>query len=74
MSTERGVRFLAGSMVLISLALAHWVSAYWLLLAVFVGLNLLQSSLTQWCPAEKILRALGFGNHVCSMKPEPAKH
>lgn len=67
MSTERGVRFLAGSMILISLALAHWVSPNWLFLTLFVGLNLFQSSLTAWCPAEKILRAIGFGQASCSL-------
>lgn len=62
MSVERGVRLLAGTMVLISVALVHWVSQYWLLLTVFVGLNLFQSSLTKWCPAEFILKALGLKN------------
>lgn len=62
MSVERGVRLLAGTMVLISVALVHWVSQYWLLLTVFVGLNLFQSSLTKWCPAEFILRAFGLKN------------
>ncbi len=60
MTVERGVRLLAGSMVLISLVLAEWVSHYWLLLALFVGLNLFQSALTTWCPAEYILRAIGL--------------
>lgn len=73
MSTENGVRLLAGSMVLISVVLAHWVSTYWLFLTVFVGLNLLQSSLTGWCPAEKILRFVGIGNGACGVRPEPAK-
>jgi hypothetical protein len=60
MTVERGVRLLAGSMVLISLALAHWISPYWLLLTAFVGLNLFQSALTSWCPAEFVLKALGL--------------
>ncbi len=60
MTVERGVRLLAGSMILISLVLAEWVSHYWLLLALFVGLNLFQSALTTWCPAEYILRAIGL--------------
>lgn len=62
MTVERGVRFMAGSMILISLALVQWVSHYWLLLTLFVGLNLLQSSLTRWCPAEFILKAIGLKN------------
>ncbi len=69
MTTERGVRLMAGSMILISVALTHWVSHYWLLLTVFVGLNLLQSSLTGWCPAETILRGVGVGTTACSVPP-----
>ena len=59
MTTERGVRLLAGSMVGISLVLGTVVSQWWLLLAAFVSLNLIQSSFTGVCPAEKILRRLG---------------
>ena len=59
MTTERGVRLLAGSMVGISLVLGTVVSQWWLLLAAFVSLNLIQSSFTGICPAEKILRRLG---------------
>ena len=60
MTVERGLRLLAGVMVLLSLALAYYVSHYWLWLTVFVGLNLLQSALTNWCPAMTILRAMGL--------------
>lgn len=60
MSTERAVRILAGSMVLASLALATWVSRYWLFLTLFVGLNLLQSGITRWCLAESIFRSIGL--------------
>ena len=67
MSTERAVRLLAGSMVLISLALAHWISRYWLLLTLFVGLNLFQSALTRWCLAENIFRALGMKDSTCAV-------
>jgi hypothetical protein len=49
-------------MVLISLTLAHWVNPWWLLLASFVGVNLIQSAFTGFCPAESILRKLGVGN------------
>mgnify|MGYP001256708555 CR=1 FL=1 len=61
MKMENAIRILAGSMVLLSLALAHFVSQYWLLLAAFVGVNLIQSALTGFCPAEKILAKLGVG-------------
>jgi len=60
MNVERGLRLMAGAIVLISLALAHYVSIYWLWLTVFVGLNLLQSAFTNWCPGMMILRALGL--------------
>jgi len=59
MTTDRGVRLVAGSMVGISLSLGYLVSPAWHLLAAFVALNLIQSSLTGFCPAEKLLRTLG---------------
>jgi Inner membrane protein YgaP-like, transmembrane domain len=61
MTVERGLRGMAGIVVLVSLALAYWVSPYWLWLTVFVGLNLLQSAFTNWCPGMLILRKCGFG-------------
>jgi hypothetical protein len=60
MTVERAVRLLAGVMVLVSLALAHWVSGYWIWLAVFVGVNLFQSAFTNWCPAMAIFRWVGL--------------
>ncbi|HTV83563.1 MAG TPA: DUF2892 domain-containing protein [Acidobacteriaceae bacterium] len=60
MTVERAVRLLAGALVLVSLALAHWVSGYWLWLTVFVGLNLFQSAFTGWCPAMAIFRWMGL--------------
>ena len=60
MTVERALRMMAGVVVLISLALAYWVSQYWLLLTTFVGLNLLQSAFTDWCPAMAIFRAMGL--------------
>ncbi|HUB53149.1 MAG TPA: DUF2892 domain-containing protein [Terracidiphilus sp.] len=60
MTVERGVRLMGGVMVLLSLALAHFLSLYWLWLTVFVGLNLLQSAFTNWCPAMSMLRAMGL--------------
>lgn len=64
MTVERGLRLLAGVMMLSSLALAYLFSHYWLWLTVFVGLNLLQSAFTNWCPAMIILRAMGLKNAV----------
>ena len=59
MNIDKAVLAFAGLMVLVSIALAHYVSPYWLWLTVFVGLNLLQASVTGFCPAAKIFKALG---------------
>jgi hypothetical protein len=59
MNTERWVRIIAGSFILISLALAYWINPWWLCLTAFVGLNLFQSGITRWCLMEDILRKLG---------------
>lgn len=68
MTVERAVRMMAGIVILLSLALAHWVSYYWLWLTAFVGLNLLQSAFTDWCPAMTIFRAMGLKDAVCPTK------
>jgi hypothetical protein len=60
MTVEQGVRFMAGTFVLVGLALYYWVSPHGLWLVLFVGLNLVQSAFTGLCPAESILRKLGF--------------
>jgi hypothetical protein len=65
MTVERGVRLIAGVIILISLALAYYFTPYWLWLTAFVGLNLLQSAFTNWCPAMSILRALGVKDGGC---------
>jgi hypothetical protein len=59
MNMERWIRLIAGSFVLISLGLAHWVNPNWLWFTAFVGANLFQSSLTRWCLMETILLRLG---------------
>lgn len=56
LSIERQIRVLAGSLILTSLTLAVSVSEYWLLLSAFVGVNLIQSSFTGFCPAEMLLK------------------
>ncbi len=60
MTIDRVVLAFAGSMILISLLLSQIHSAYWLWLTAFVGLNLLQSSITGFCPLVKILKPLGI--------------
>ncbi len=62
MNREHLIRRFAGAFVLVSLALAHWVSPYWLLFTAFVGLNLLQSSFTRVCPLEWVLERAGVGD------------
>ena len=59
MTVNRTLRLVAGSFILISLALAQFVSPNWLYFTAFVGLNLLQSAFTNWCPLMTILRKLG---------------
>ncbi|MBS0382148.1 MAG: DUF2892 domain-containing protein [Proteobacteria bacterium] len=59
MNIDRLVMRFAGSMVIASVALAYFFSAWWLLLALFVGANLLQASFTGFCPLARILRKLG---------------
>ena len=59
MNIDRAVMAFAGFMILLSLALAHFVSPLWLWFTAFVGLNLLQSSFTGFCPAAMVLRKLG---------------
>ena len=61
MTIERTLRLIAGLFVMVSLALGHWVNQYWYLFTSFVGLNLFQSGLTNWCPMMTFLRKLGVG-------------
>jgi Protein of unknown function (DUF2892) len=56
---ERYLRLIAGFFVLFSVALGYYVSPYWFLFTAFVGLNLLQSAFTNWCPMMTILRKVG---------------
>ncbi|WP_363315864.1 DUF2892 domain-containing protein [Flavobacterium sp.] len=56
---NRIIRAVAGSFILLSLLLAHYVSPNWYWFTAFVGANLLQSSITKWCLMEDILTKLG---------------
>jgi hypothetical protein len=58
MKTESIVRMMVGTMVLISLALSHWHNPNWIWLTAFIGFNLVQSSITGFCPSEIIIRKL----------------
>lgn len=59
MSLDRAVMMFAGLMVLVSVALTHWVHPAWLWMTVFVGLNLMQASITGFCPAAMLFRRIG---------------
>jgi len=59
MTVGRLVHVIAGSFILASLALAHWVNPNWLWFTAFVGANLFQSGFTNWCLMSIILRKLG---------------
>ncbi len=64
MTINRAIRVIAGLFILLSIALGApasplFVSTYWLWFTVFVGANLFQSGLTQWCLMEKILKKAG---------------
>lgn len=58
MSIENQIRAIAGTMILASIGLTIYQSQYWLFLTGFVGLNLLQSSFTQFCPLEMMLKKI----------------
>jgi Protein of unknown function (DUF2892) len=60
MSVERGLRLMAGFFILLSVALGMTVSHYWYWFTAFVGLNLFQSGLTNWCPAMLFLKKCGL--------------
>ena len=59
MSLDRAIMAFAGVMILASLALAHFVSPLWLWFTVFIGVNMLQASVTGFCPAAIVFRKLG---------------
>lgn len=59
MSIDRAVLGFAGIVVLVGLALGWFVSPWWLLLAAFAGANMIQASITGFCPAARMFKALG---------------
>jgi hypothetical protein len=71
MTIERAIRALAGTLVLTGVILSRLFSPWWLLLAVFVGANLLQSAFTKFCPAELIMRRLGWFGECRLAAPIP---
>ena len=69
MCMENRIRLIAGSLILISLALAVWVNIHWLWFTAFVGANLIQSSFTKWCLMEDILKKTGLSGEAPLPKP-----
>jgi len=69
MTINDTIKLIAGSLVLLSVTLGHFVNEYFFFLTAFVGLNLLQSSFTKWCLMEKILKRVGLneGGDSCSI-------
>lgn len=60
MNVDRALRLVAGVVIMLSIALGHFVDANWYYFTAFVGLNLFQSAFTNWCPMMTILRKVGL--------------
>ena len=60
MKSESLIRLLAGTLVLVGTALAYFVSPWWLLFTICIGLNLIQSAFTGFCPPTLLLEKLGW--------------
>ena len=65
MTVDKTVHLVAGSMILLSIALAHLVHPNWIALAGFVGINLAQSGITNFCPLATILKKAGMKDGSC---------
>ncbi|MCU0733670.1 MAG: DUF2892 domain-containing protein [Hyphomonas sp.] len=59
MTVDRYLRMIAGALILVSLALSHYVDPRWIYFTVFIGLNLFQSAFSNWCPMITMLKKLG---------------
>jgi len=67
MKREHIIRIFAGSFALVGTALGYFVSSWWLLLPIFVGLNLIQSAITKWCLLENILKKFNTGKECMTI-------
>ena len=69
MKVNDAIKLIAGIFILLSVSLGYFINEYFFLFTIFVGLNLLQSSITKWCLLEKILKNLGMreGGDSCSI-------
>ena len=59
MTVDRYLRMIAGALIVVSLGLSQYVDPRWMYFTVFIGLNLLQSAFSNWCPMMTILKKLG---------------
>ncbi|MEO9945273.1 DUF2892 domain-containing protein [Paraglaciecola sp.] len=59
MKLHAALRLIAGTLLLISLALTYWVHPNWIFFSIFIAANLIQSAFTLWCPMSTILKKLG---------------
>lgn len=66
MTVDRWIRLIAGSFITASVALGWFVSPWFYLFTAFVGLNLVQSAFTNWCPMIALLRGLGVKDASCA--------
>ena len=66
MKTESLIRIFAGTMILVSVTLVYFVSPWWLLFTAFIGVNLIQSAFTGFCPPEWVLKKLGWAKGEAS--------
>lgn len=67
MKSDSFIRVLAGCMILVSVALVHFVSPWWLLFTCFIGLNLLQSAFTGFCPPEWLAHKFGWSKRATDL-------
>jgi len=74
MTVNDALRLIAGFFVLLSAALAYFVHPAWLLFTGFVGLNLMQSAFTKWCPMMAILRKAGLKDERAPRAPGASAH
>lgn len=73
MTINRYLRMIAGFFVMLSVALSHFHSPYWLFFTGFVGLNLFQSAFTNWCPMITFLHKLGVTEGEFCKKEQTAE-
>ncbi|OOZ38050.1 sulfurtransferase [Solemya pervernicosa gill symbiont] len=64
MTVDKYVRLIAGLMILLSVALTHYVHPYWVFLTLFVGVNLFQSGITNICPLTSVLKKMGVSTEA----------